>query len=65
MRVLEEKIISGIKSNSEVAQAIATSIFSDVGQLNYGTTITQDTQTMVVENINAQQAITQLTTFEK
>jgi len=52
-----------INSNAAVAQAIATSIASSVSSLNQGTTITKDTQTTVAGNSNAQQAITQLTTF--
>ncbi|ALS37601.1 type VII secretion effector (TIGR04197 family) [Enterococcus rotai] len=52
-----------INSNSAVAQAVATSIASSVSSLNQGTTITKDTQTTVAGNSNAQQAITQLTTF--
>lgn len=52
-----------INSNSAVAQAVATSIASSVSFLNQGTTITKDTQTTVAGNSNAQQAITQLTTF--
>lgn len=54
---------NGINSNSAVAQAVATSIASSVSALNQGTTITKDTQTTVAGNSNAQQAITQLTTF--
>ncbi|WP_086444794.1 TIGR04197 family type VII secretion effector [Candidatus Enterococcus lemimoniae] len=52
-----------INSNSAVAQAVATSIASSVSSLNQETTITKDTQTTVAGNSNAQQAITQLTTF--
>ncbi|WP_429950636.1 TIGR04197 family type VII secretion effector [Enterococcus sp. AZ101] len=52
-----------INSNAAVAQAVATSIASSVNSLNQGTTITKDTQTTVAGNSNAQQAITQLTTF--
>ncbi|WP_348920458.1 TIGR04197 family type VII secretion effector [Enterococcus rotai] len=52
-----------INSNSAVAQAVATSIASSVSSLNQGTAITKDTQTTVAGNSNAQQAITQLTTF--
>lgn len=52
-----------INSNSAVAQAVATSIASSVSSLNQGTTITKDTQTTVAGNSNAQQAITQLTSF--
>lgn len=52
-----------INSNAAVAQAVATSIASSVSSLNQGTTITKDTQTTVAGNSNAQQAITQLTTF--
>jgi type VII secretion effector (TIGR04197 family) len=52
-----------IKSNSAVAQAAATSIASALSSLNQGTMITNDTQTTVAGNNNAQQAITQLTTF--
>lgn len=55
--------MSNIKSNAAVAQAVATSIASSVSSLNQGTTITKDTQTTVAGNSNAQQAITQLTTF--
>lgn len=54
---------NNINSNSAVAQAVATSIASSVSSLNQGTTITKDTQTTVAGNNNAQQAITQLTTF--
>ncbi|MBO0474785.1 hypothetical protein IGL98_002406 [Enterococcus sp. DIV0840] len=54
---------NNINSNSAVAQAVATSIASSVSSLNQGTTITKDTQTTVAGNSNAQQAITQLTTF--
>lgn len=52
-----------INSNAAVAQAVATSIASSVSSLNQGTTITKDAQTTVAGNSNAQQAITQLTTF--
>ncbi|GGC77778.1 TIGR04197 family type VII secretion effector [Enterococcus wangshanyuanii] len=55
--------MSNIKSDSGVAQAIATSIASSLGSLNQGSSITKDTQTTVSGNSNAQQAITQMTTF--
>lgn len=52
-----------IKSNSAVAQTVATSIASSVSSLNQMITIIKDTQTTVASNNSAQQAITQLTTF--
>lgn len=55
--------MSNIKSDSGVAQAIATSIASSLSSLNQGSFITKDTQTTVSGNSNAQRAITQLTTF--
>lgn len=55
--------MSEIKSNSSAAQSIASSISTSLSSMSQGTPIINDTQTTVAGNNNAQQVITQLTTF--
>ncbi|MBP2100375.1 TIGR04197 family type VII secretion effector [Enterococcus rivorum] len=55
--------MKGIKSNSGVAQSVASAIATSLGSINQRGTILTDNQTTVAGNASAQQAITQLTTF--
>lgn len=55
--------MSGIKSNSGVAQSVASAIATSLDSINQRGTILTDNQTTVAGNTTAQQGITQLTAF--
>lgn len=55
--------MSEIKSNSVVAKSVASGIASSLDGINQKGTILSDNQTTVAGNTSAQQAISQLTTF--